>query len=67
MVEGKIKWFNNAKGIGFLNTEDHNQDIFVHYSNISMEGFKTVNANQAVRVTVGEGSKGLFAEKVELL
>jgi CspA family cold shock protein len=67
MVNGKIKWFNNAKGIGFLNTDAHNQDIFVHYSKISMEGYKTVNANQEVRVVVAEGAKGLYAEKVELV
>lgn len=67
MVQGKIKWFNNAKGIGFLSIEDESRDVFVHYSKIEMDGYKTVNSNQEVRVEVVEGEKGLFAEKVELL
>ena len=67
MLAGKIKWFNNASGIGFLTTSDHKGDVFVHYSIIEMEGYKTVAANQEVKCTVGDGPKGLFAERVELV
>jgi len=68
MVEGKIKWFNNVRGIGFLTSDEYKgKDIFVHYGTIQMEGYRTVNANQTVRVQVAEGPKGLFAEKVELI
>lgn len=67
MVKGKIKWFNNEKGIGFLTTDTHTRDIFVHYSKIEMKGYKTVAADQSVNVVVQEGEKGLFAEKVELI
>jgi len=67
MVKGTIKWFNNVKGIGFLLTDEHKEDVFVHFSKINMEGYKTVNAKQPVLVQVAKGDRGLYAEKVELL
>lgn len=68
MVEGKVKWFNNVRGIGFLTSDAYEgKDIFVHYASIQMEGYRTIDAKQSVKVSVAEGPKGLFAEKVELI
>ena len=48
-INGKVKWFNNAKGYGFINEEGKSEDLFAHYSAIIMEGYKTLKAGQAVR------------------
>ncbi|MCR8930619.1 MULTISPECIES: cold shock domain-containing protein [unclassified Pseudomonas] len=69
MVVGKVKWFNNAKGFGFINTdaragrdEDGKDiDFFAHYSAIDMDGYKTLKAGQAVVFTIVQGPKGLHA------
>ena len=63
MSEGKVKWFNSKKGFGFISTED-GQDIFVHYSNISGDGFKNLREGAAVSFDIVEGDKGLRAENV---
>lgn len=63
MVEGKVKWFNDAKGYGFIEQEGQ-KDIFVHYSSIIQEGFKTLKEGDAVCFEIVEGPKGLTAEKV---
>jgi cold shock protein len=63
MLEGKVKWFNPRKGYGFIATPD-GRDIFVHYSNIGGEGFKTLDEGDAVTFDVVEGEKGPRATNV---
>ena len=63
MPEGTVKWFNPRKGYGFISNND-GQDVFVHYSNITGEGYKTLAEGQAVNFDVVEGEKGLRAENV---
>ena len=61
--KGKVKWFNNTKGFGFIEREGA-QDIFVHYSAIKSEGYRTLKEGQLVEFTVGQGNKGPQAEDV---
>jgi CspA family cold shock protein len=61
---GKVKWFNESKGYGFIQRDDGN-DVFVHYSNIKGQGFRTLKENDAVEFEVNEGPKGLQAVNVE--
>ena len=61
---GTIKWFSNAKGFGFIVNDNSAQDIFVHYSFIVSDGYKTLKSGQVVNYEVKEGDKGLHAEKV---
>ncbi len=61
--KGKVKWFNNTKGFGFIEREGA-QDIFVHYSAIKSEGYRTLKEGQLVEFTVGQGAKGPQAEDV---
>lgn len=63
MSEGKVKWFNPAKGYGFIACADE-KDIFVHYSSISGDGFKTLTEGDPVRFDIVNGEKGLRAENV---
>jgi len=63
MSDGKVKWFNPRKGYGFIATED-GRDIFVHYSSISGDGYKTLVEGDSVTFDVVEGDKGLRAENV---
>ncbi|MHC4270879.1 MAG: cold-shock protein [Planctomycetota bacterium] len=63
MSEGKVKWFNPKKGYGFISTTD-GRDIFVHYSNISGDGYKSLDQGDSVKFDVVEGEKGLRAENV---
>ena len=63
MSEGKVKWFNPRKGYGFIATED-GRDIFVHYANISGDGYKTLVEGDPVSFDIVEGEKGLRAENV---
>ena len=65
MATGRVKWFNNSKGFGFLLAEDASKDYFVHYSSIVVEGYKTLKAGEAVRFEVVEGPKGPHAVNVE--
>ena len=65
MPKGSVKWFNNAKGYGFINTEDESEDIFVHYSQIMQEGFKTLQADETVEFELHNGPKGLHASNVK--
>ncbi|HLI47448.1 MAG TPA: cold shock domain-containing protein [Chthonomonas sp.] len=60
MLLGKVKWFNNAKGYGFIVADD-GVDVFVHYSVIQMEGFRTLREGQLVRYEATEGPKGRLA------
>ncbi len=63
MSDGTVKWFNQKKGYGFISTPD-GRDVFVHYSNISGDGFKTLDEGQQVSFEIVEGEKGLRAENV---
>jgi CspA family cold shock protein len=63
MIEGKVKWFNNSKGYGFIET-DEGKDIFVHFSQIQQEGFKTLKQGQAVEYEMNVGDKGPQAHNV---
>jgi len=64
---GTVKWFNNAKGFGFITLEDNDDDIFVHFRSIQGDGYKTLNQGQQVEFTLSEGPKGLQAEEVNRL
>jgi CspA family cold shock protein len=63
MLDGKVKWFNPRKGYGFIATDD-GRDIFVHYSSISGDGYKTLTEGDSVTFDIVEGDKGLRAENV---
>jgi CspA family cold shock protein len=64
MTRGKVKWFNDAKGYGFIQQETGGSDVFVHFSAIQADGFKTLAEGQDVEFEVGSGDKGLHATKV---
>ncbi|ACO79001.1 cold shock protein, CspD [Azotobacter vinelandii CA] len=61
MLSGKVKWFNNAKGYGFIVADGRDEDLFAHYSAIQMDGYKTLKAGQAVTFELLQGPKGLHA------
>ncbi len=63
MITGKVKWFNNDKGYGFIVKENYD-DIFVHYSSIQDGGFKTLQEGQVVEFEIAYGDKGLQAKNV---
>jgi CspA family cold shock protein len=64
MANGKVKWFNNAKGYGFIIEEGKNEDLFAHYSAIRMDGYKTLKAGQPVIFEIIQGPKGLHAVNI---
>ena len=65
MTQGTVKWFNDAKGFGFISLDDGSKDVFVHHTAISGEGFKTLTEGQRVEFEVVQGPKGPAAEKVQ--
>ena len=64
MARGRIKWFNDAKGYGFIEQPDGGEDVFVHFAAIDMEGFKTLAEGQEVEFEIRQGDKGLQAANV---
>ena len=66
MATGKVKWFNEQKGFGFISRDD-GDDVFVHFSEIDSAGFKTLAENQEVSFEIKEGPKGLQASNVVAL
>lgn len=64
MATGIVKWFNNAKGYGFVTPDDGEQDVFVHFSAIEMDGYRTLKEGQRVEFEVEQGPKGLHAQNL---
>jgi len=64
MPRGKVKWFNDAKGYGFIEQEEGGDDVFVHFSAIQAEGFRTLREGQEVEFELKTGDKGLNAQNV---
>lgn len=65
-VEGTVKWFSNSKGFGFIERPD-GDDVFVHFSSISSDGYRSLEEGQKVEFVVGEGEKGPQAQEVSVL
>ena len=61
-----VKWFNNAKGYGFVLADDCDDDLFAHFSNINMDGYKTLKAGQEICFDVIESNKGKHATNIQL-
>ena len=66
MSKGTVTWFNNQKGYGFITAED-GKDVFVHFSGLNMEGFKTLEEGAAVEFDITDGAKGPQAVNVEVV
>ncbi|MDO3382057.1 cold shock domain-containing protein CspD [Gilvimarinus algae] len=66
MPTGTVKWFNNAKGYGFILPDEGTEDLFAHYSAIDMDGYKTLKAGQTVTFEVSKGDKGFHAVNIAL-
>lgn len=64
-IKGTVKWFNASKGYGFLEQSDNKKDVFVHFSAIEGEGFKSLKEGEKVEFSITESEKGFQAEKVE--
>jgi CspA family cold shock protein len=65
MMQGTVKWFNDSKGYGFITPEDGEKDLFVHFSEIQGEGFKTLREGDQVSFEEGQGQKGPQATNVQ--
>jgi CspA family cold shock protein len=64
MATGTVKWFNDAKGFGFITNDEGGGDLFAHHSAIQMDGFKSLKENQKVEFEVANGPKGLQAQNI---
>lgn len=64
MNEGTVKWFNDQKGFGFISPDDGGDDLFVHHTNITAEGYRSLVEGQKVQYEPGEGRKGMEARNV---
>ena len=67
MIKGTVKWFNGSKGYGFITREDGGADVFVHFSGIAGEGYKSLEEGNAVEFEVTQGQKGPQAINVKLV
>lgn len=67
MARGRVKWFSDEKGYGFIENEDGGEDLFVHYSEIVGEGFKSLDEGNEVEFDIVEGRRGKQASKVEVV
>ena len=67
MAQGTVKWFNDAKGFGFIKPDDGGADLFAHFSEIQAQGFKSLQENQRVEYTVTQGKKGPQASQIKPL
>ncbi len=67
MATGTVKWFNDAKGFGFITPQDGSKDLFVHHSAIQGSGFKSLSEGQQVQFEVEQGQKGPSAVKVQVI
>ncbi|WNO07553.1 cold shock domain-containing protein CspD [Teredinibacter sp. KSP-S5-2] len=67
MPTGTVKWFNNAKGFGFILPDDGGEDLFAHYSSIEMEGYRTLKAGQPVEFEIEKSDKGLHAKSIQII
>lgn len=64
MTTGTVKWFSNTKGYGFISPEDGGEDVFAHFSAITMDGYKTLKGGQKVEFEIQQGDKGLYASNI---
>ncbi|SEF78905.1 MULTISPECIES: cold shock domain-containing protein [Marinobacterium] len=67
MQTGKVKWFNNAKGYGFILSEAYEEELFAHFSAILAEGYKSLKAGQTVQFDTKDGPKGIHAVNIRTL
>jgi len=67
MPTGTVKWFNNAKGFGFILPDNGGEDLFAHYSSIEMDGYRTLKAGQPVKFEIEKGDKGLHAKMIQVI
>jgi cold shock protein len=65
MPTGTVKWFNNRKGYGFVVPDQGDEDVFIHFSSIQMDGFKTLKEGQKIAFEISEGPKGLHATNIQ--
>ena len=63
-TQGKVKWFNNVKGFGFINTDSFTEDIFAHFSQVEMDGYSTLKAGQTVLFYVEKKPTGFHAKNI---